>query len=89
LSFSGEIQPEGQYNFINTRGQILLAIPEDTSCMFEVLAPKGKIVYDVPMKVLTDDNTSSIRKITAQMGEGDAVINLRSSGGTIRIKRIN
>lgn len=90
ISYRGEVQSDGQYTFINTSGQILLAIPEDSSCMFDVNAPKGKFIYnDLPVNILTENITSTIVRVTAQMGEGEAVINLRSSLGLIRIRKIN
>lgn len=90
INYRGEIQADGHYTFNNTKGQILLAIPEDSSCMFEVSAPKGKFIYnDLPINILTENITSTIRRVSAQMGDGEAVINLSNSGGLIRIRKIN
>lgn len=91
INFSGEIQTDGQYTFKNNKGQILLVIPEESSCTVEVLAQKGKFSYiDVPLKVLTDNiQPASVRKLVGKMGEGDANITLVSSTGRIIIKKLN
>lgn len=91
IYFSGELQTDGQYTFKNNKGQILLAIPEESSCTVEVLAQKGKFNYtDVPLKILTDNiQPASIRKLVGKMGEGDANITLVSSTGRIIIKKLN
>lgn len=90
IRFTGEIQSDGQYIFKNTNGQILLGIPIETSCMIQVISQKNKFSYEVPLKILTQDNNSpTIQRITGQMGEGEANINIENQNGLIRIRKIN
>jgi DUF4097 and DUF4098 domain-containing protein YvlB len=89
IRFTGEIRPEGEYKFNNTSGQILLAIPLESSCLVQVLAQKGRFSYDVPLKILQEEVTPSIRRLIGEMGKGEASINLASSTGRIFIKKIN
>ena len=91
IKFNGAIKSDGQYNFRNTNGQILLEIPKESSCMVEVLSQKGKFSFDkeIPLKILTEEDNPRVRRLTAQIGGGAATVNLESQSGRISIKKIN
>lgn len=90
IRYTGDIQDSGTYTFNNTSGQILLNIPEKSSCMIQVLSEKGKFTHDFPIKILTENNLfSTLRKLVLQIGSGEANINLVSPSGRIMLKKQN
>lgn len=90
IRFTGDIQPAAQYIFNSTSGQILLTIPAASSCQIQILSEKGKFSYDIPLKIITENNLSpSMQKLNAQIGDGEANINLVSPSGRIVIKKQN
>lgn len=90
ITYSGEIQTDGQYSFKNNKGNIALSIPEESSCMVEVLVQKGRFSFiDLPIKVITENKSPvSVQKIVGQMGEGEATINIVSASGRILIRKL-
>ncbi|NJM52766.1 MAG: DUF4097 domain-containing protein [Blastocatellia bacterium] len=91
IKFEGEIQTDGKYRFINTSGQIILAIPRDSSCLLDAIAARNKFMATdfefVTFNVSKIDST--VQKITAVMGGGEATINLENQSGWVRLIKLN
>lgn len=94
VRFQGELQTDGQYRFENTSGQILLEIPEESSCSLEAIAAKNKfsatgfkfVTFNVSK---VDSTNSTIQKINAVMGDGEANVTLISQSGWVRLIKLN
>ena len=85
IKFSGEIQTDGQYTFRNTNGQILLEMPENSSCVLEVLSEMNKFQHN-NFKFVTyniSNAGSTMQMVRAQLGKGDATISLQNQSGKI------
>jgi hypothetical protein len=89
IKFTGEIREDGQYNFKNTSGEILLEIPEDSSCTMEIISQKGKLLYDIPLKVKSQSSGTLLRTLKVQAGDGEGNISIVNQDGRIIIKKIN
>ncbi len=91
IRFTGEIISDGQYSFNNTSGQIFLSIPEDSSCLFEVVAEKNKFLYSDFKFTRLDVSKASptLQKTIGQIGDGEAQVVLVSQSGIIRIRKKN
>lgn len=91
VRFQGELQTDGQYGFENTSGQILLEIPEESSCSLEAIAAKNKFSATgfkfVTFNISKIDST--IQKINAVMGDGEATISLQNQSGWVRLIKLN
>ncbi len=90
IKYSGDILTEGQYSFANTSGQIMLAIPQKTSCSFQITSQKGRFSSEMPLKEINENVFyPSMQKIVGKLGEGEANVNLLTQSGFIRIKKID
>lgn len=90
IKFVGEIQLDGQYTFKNTQGQILLDIPGASSCTVQVFSQKDKLVFDVPLEMVTEEfYPGAMQKIVGVLGKGEAVVKIDNQAGRIIIKKKN
>jgi DUF4097 and DUF4098 domain-containing protein YvlB len=96
-SISGQITVKGplaqgaKYDLNTTNGDITLAIPSDSS--FQLIAKVfkgGDIITDFPLKYTSETPPSKAiagGRIQGTFGSGDAVLNLSSVNGTIRLRK--
>ncbi len=90
IRFSGEILSGGQYSFSTTSGNVLLAIPKDSSCTVNVVFEKGKFLTELPIDKLENKTPNSqIQKLTGQIGDGEASVNLINYSGITKIRKKN
>ncbi len=87
IRFTGEFQSGGQYNLGTQNGSILLSIPEKSS--FKLNASYGFGVFnpEIPLQNLVKTPTPKAQNLSAQMGSGDATLNLKTVSGAIRIRK--
>jgi hypothetical protein len=92
VTMKGALSRAARYDLRTTSGDITLTMPADSS--FQVIAKVsagGEIVTDFPLKYT--GGVSSVGLINAgrmigTYGKGDAVINLVSFSGTLRLRRL-
>lgn len=87
IKFAGEFQNGGQYNFGTQVGTISLAIPEKSSCKINALYGYGKFNSELKLAIITENNTSKAQRLVANIGGGDANVNLTTYSGAIRIRK--
>ena len=87
MRFTGEFQNGGQYRFGTQNGSILLAIPETSSCKIFASYGFGAFNSELQMQNIRKSEATKTRSLTAQMGAGDATLNLTTYSGAIRIKK--
>ncbi len=89
IKYTGEIQMDGDYKFTNIGGDINLAIPRDSSFNFTIVAEKNKFQSELPIKILNDNFTPSVRTIRGTFGEGGGTLYIQNDSGRIRIRKLN
>ena len=89
MRFTGEFQNGGQYRFGTQNGSILLAIPETSSCKISASYGFGAFSSELPLQNLVKNAlvNSKTQSLSAQMGAGDATLNLTTYSGAIRIRK--
>lgn len=87
LLFDGKFMPGGIYTFRTSNGSIKLAIPLASSCKFRATYGFGSFDSDIPLKIITEDNTPRAKTVIAQVGEGLATVSLTTTSGSIAIKK--
>ena len=87
LNFEGKFLAGGIYNFRTSNGSIRLSIPPSSSCVIRATYGFGAFQSDIPLKIITEDNTPRAKTITAKLGDGAATVSLVTSTGSIGIKR--
>lgn len=86
IDFSGKILSGGQYNFDTQNGVILLSIPQQSSCQITAVYGFGNFQTDLTMTNVIK-SPGQPRKLTGQIGSGDATMDLNTVSGAISIKR--
>ncbi|MBX7170041.1 MAG: DUF4097 domain-containing protein [Pyrinomonadaceae bacterium] len=89
IKYTGEIQMDGDYKFTNTSGEINLAVPRDSSFNFVIIAEKNKIQSELPIKIINDNVSPSVRTLRGTLGEGEASLYIQNDSGRIRIRKLN
>lgn len=84
--FNGRFLPGGQYSFKTSNGAIRLLIPPESSCRIIASYGFGEFESEIPLKYLTNDNSSSGKSLVATMGGGDAAVRITTSSGRIGIR---
>ena len=87
IKFTGEFLNGGQYNFVTTNGMIMLEIPEKSSCKLTAFFGVGQFDSEIPLQNVRKSSTSGAQNLTAQIGEGEATLNLKTYSGRIRIRK--
>lgn len=70
--------------FSTTNGSITLVVPDGTDARVEASTTNGRITTDFP---LTVQGTVSARRISAKLGQGGRQLTLRTTNGSIRLRR--
>lgn len=87
ISFNGRILSGGQYGFSTSNGIIGVTIPSDSSFMVKASYGFGNFNPDFPLKILTENDVGGVQVITAKAGTGDALVNITTTSGSIKIKK--
>lgn len=87
IKFSGEFQAGGQYRFGTQDGLITLVIPETSSCKINASYGFGVFNSEFQLQNVLKSAVSKTQSLTAQMGAGEATINLTTYSGAIRIRK--
>lgn len=87
IRFTGEFQSGGQYNLGTQNGSILLSIPEKSSFKLNASYGFGVFKPEIPLQNLVKNPTPSAQNLSAQLGNGDAALNLKTVSGAIRIRK--
>jgi hypothetical protein len=85
LLFDGKFLPGGIYSFKTSEGNVRLVIPESSSCRIVAWYGFGTISSQIPMKTMTRDVSEGGKSLRAEIGEGDATVNLTTNRGRITI----
>ncbi len=87
ILFDGKFLAGGIYNFRTSNGSIKLAIPATSSCMFKATYGLGNFSSEIPLKILTEDESPRAKTVVARLGAGDAMVSLTTNNGSIGIRK--
>jgi hypothetical protein len=87
ILFDGKFLSGGIYNFRTSNGSIDLVIPANSSCTFTASYGVGRFHYELPLKVITHNNSPRAQTIVAKIGTGEAAVSLSTSTGAIGIRK--
>lgn len=87
IKFTGEPLGGGQYNFVTQSGAIMLSIPQESSCKVNAFWRSGAFNSLIPMQNIKKTSVSGVQNLTGQIGGGEAMFNLTTSGGRIFIQK--
>lgn len=88
IRFNGEFLSGGQYNFGTQNGSILLTIPEKSSCKITASYGLGQFASEIPLTNVKKPNSTGAQNLTAQIGSGEATLNLTTYSGRINIRKV-
>ena len=88
IRFNGEFSSGGQYTFGTQHGSIMLTIPENSSCKINASYGLGEFMSELPLTNVKKPNPTGPQNLTAQIGSGDATLNLTTYSGRIHIKKV-
>jgi hypothetical protein len=83
--FDGKFLTGGIYNFRTSNGSIKLAIPMASSCTFKATYGFGSFRSEIPLTIITEDQTDRAKTVVAKIGSGAATVSLTTSTGSIGI----
>ncbi len=83
--FNGKFMPGGIYNFKTSDGAMRLVIPHDSSCRLVAWYGFGTITSELPMKTIARDVSQGGKSLRAEIGDGEASVNLTTNRGRIAI----
>ena len=83
--FSGELEPNGRYEFSSHSGNVKVAIGSKTGFQVEASSFSGGIRTDLPINV--DGTRRSGRSLQGRYGNGSAILDLNSFSGSIVITK--
>ncbi len=87
IKFSGEILTGGQYSFGTHTGAMLFSIPEKSSCKITAFFGFGQFSSDIKLENEKKSPISGAQNLTAQIGTGEAALNLKTFNGRILIRK--
>lgn len=87
IKFTGALQNGGQYNFRAFNGAVNLSIPQNSSSKINASYGFGTFDSQIPMQNVVKSAPAAARNLSAQIGAGEAVLNLSTYSGAIRIRR--
>jgi hypothetical protein len=87
IIFSGKLLSGGLYSFSTSNGILTLTVPANSSAKVSASYGFGQFNSDVPLKDLNQTSAGRIKSLNATMGEGDALLKLTTTSGSIRIKK--
>ena len=87
ILYIGKLLSGGQYRFSTSNGLLGITIPADSSFMVTASYGYGNFNSEIPLKVATQNNVGGSKVVTATAGTGDAMVNITTSNGSIKIKK--
>ncbi|MEJ7847205.1 MAG: hypothetical protein WKF92_03835 [Pyrinomonadaceae bacterium] len=87
VNFNGKFLTGGQYNFKTSNGAVRLTIPSLSSCTIKASYGFGRFNSEIPLNIVTDNDTPGGKTVVATMGGGDAAVNITTTNGSIGIKK--
>jgi hypothetical protein len=88
VSVTGPLARGGRYEFRTTSGDMTFTLPNDASFRINARIPQGEIITDFSLKEATGiSSTSNSHVLTGTHGTGDAMLDLYSYSGTVRLRR--
>lgn len=87
IVFGGKLLSGGLYSFSTSNGILTLTVPADASAKINASYGFGQFHADVPLKDLNQTSAGRVKSLTATIGEGDALLKLTTTSGTIKIKK--
>ncbi len=88
VHFNGKFLAGGLYDFKTSNGSIRLAIPDVSSCTIKASYGFGQFFSEIPLKVLTDNDTPGGKNVVATIGDGSACnVSLTTNSGSIIVKK--
>jgi hypothetical protein len=84
VQFSGDLEPNGRYEFTSHSGSVRLAIGSKTGFQIEATSFSGGIRSDLP---LTLEGTKRSRSLNGKFGNGSAILDVTSFSGSITITK--
>lgn len=86
LSYDGNVDPAGRYEFASHSGSIYLTIPQTTGALLTVSTYSGSIESDFPITLKPGEHGIGGRRFTFEIGKGDARISAESFSGDVTIR---
>lgn len=87
IKFAGALLSGGQYNFTAFNGSINLSIPPDSSSKINASYGFGTFKSDIALQNSVKPPASNAQNLSAQIGAGEAALNLSTYSGAIHIKK--
>ncbi len=86
--FSGELQPNGRYEFTSHSGSVRLAVAGKTGFQIEATSFSGEIKTDIPLTLEGTTNANRRgRAVRGKFGDGSAFVDLTSFSGSILLSK--
>lgn len=89
IKFTGDLLTGGQYSFGTHTGAMLLQIPEKSSCKISAFFGFGQFSSEIKLENEKKSPTSGAQNLTAQIGAGEAALNLKTFNGRIIIRKVD
>lgn len=87
IKFSGELLNGGQYKFNAFNGSINLLLAQNASGKINVSYGYGSFNSEIALQNVVKSAPANTQNLSAQIGAGDATLNLSTFSGTIQIKK--
>lgn len=87
VNFDGKFLTGGQYDFKTSNGSVRLTIPALSSCTIKASYGFGQFSYEIPLTIMSENDTPGGKTVVASMGSGDAAVNITTTNGSIGIKK--
>lgn len=89
VRFTGALAHGGSYSFTTTTGDVTLELPADSSFKLSArVSERGVIDTEFPLAYKATPSSSTMQgHLTGNYGTGDAMLNLSSFSGTIRLRK--
>lgn len=83
VDFSGQILPDGRYDYTTHSGEIRLALPTDVGAQLNISTYNGGIESDFPITLKTGDHDN--KRLSFTLGQGTARISAETFSGDITL----
>jgi DUF4097 and DUF4098 domain-containing protein YvlB len=87
VSFAGDFQPNGRYEFTSHSGNVRLAVGTKTGFQLEATSFSGEIRSDLPLTLGGQQGPRRSRATRGTFGDGSAILELTSFSGNIIISK--
>lgn len=87
IKFASALLSGGQYNFTAFNGSMNLSIPPNSSAKINASYTFGTFNSDIALQNPVKSPASNAQSLSAQIGTGEAVLNLSTYSGAIQIKK--